>query len=128
MNVNLTASSIEISQTNKAQGATILFYVYVQRWEVTTYKYFISTFFKYLYCTWVFTFLTTFPTFEHKYLYFLLHTFSKQARYFSFCLSGCAQDLYQPKMSLFDFILSYFVFWEWDSTINSLDKSYWFYL
>ena len=64
-----------------------------QRWEVVEYKYFVtvlSTFFWYQYFTPLLIFLTTFYFyflhFYHKYLYFLLHTFSKQVCYFSFNL------------------------------------------
>ncbi len=68
-----------------------LAYMLHQRWEVTKYKY-VITVLKYiflvsvLYFTIYFSdyFLLLLLTFLHKYLYFLLLTFSKQARYFSF--------------------------------------------
>ncbi len=64
---------------------------YKQRWEVTKYKYFVTVLKKIflvsvLYFTIYFSdyFLLLLPTFLQKYLYFLLLTFSNQARYFSF--------------------------------------------
>ncbi len=66
-------------------------FTHKQRWEVTKYKYFVmylSRFFlvSVLYFTIYFSdyFVLLLPTLLHKYLYFLLLTFSNQACYFSF--------------------------------------------
>ncbi len=67
------------------------------------------------YCTWVFFWLFL-STFEHKYLNFLLVSFSKQVCYFSlnvFVFLAELRTLYQHKMSLFDILRlnNQLIFW-----------------
>ena len=58
--------------------------------EVGSSTRFITVYFRYLYFT--FSLLLLLPTFEHKHLYFLPLTFSKQDPYFSFNASESLRD------------------------------------
>ncbi len=96
-----------------------------------------NRFFRYLYFTWVFIFLTTFhSSFPHLntniWTFSLLHFPDRLVTLVWMLLLPCwlcSRRFTNPKCR-------YLTFWEWDSTINSFfgafrkssDESYWFYL
>ncbi len=73
-------------------------------WSTSTLLLYLSVFLRCLYFTWIFIFSNNFLLllwiFEHKYLYFPLLTFIKQAHYFSFsdfAFLAELRTLYRPK-------------------------------